>query len=222
MDTLRSILFHNLGLKFTALLLAVLVYLNVYTDRPTTMLVAFPLRYVELGDSLAIHGAAPSVVEAELSGTGKQLILLRVQEPALDVSLASARMGRFERSLSPSDLPLPPQAGVSVVNLIGPRVVSLEIDRKVTRELPLEPRISGMPASGYTWRGRSWVRPERVRVTGPEQAVIALDTLALAALRVDGRHDTVSAVVAPEGLPEGCIADPPTVRVQLLLERRPR
>ena len=39
MSVLRGWLFDNLGLKFTALLLALLVYLNVYTDRPTTMLV---------------------------------------------------------------------------------------------------------------------------------------------------------------------------------------
>ena len=39
MNVLRGWLFDNLGLKFTALLLAVVVYLNVYTDREQTMLV---------------------------------------------------------------------------------------------------------------------------------------------------------------------------------------
>ena len=34
MNLIRGLLFDNLGLKLVALLLAVVVYLNVYTDRP--------------------------------------------------------------------------------------------------------------------------------------------------------------------------------------------
>jgi len=81
MNVFRGMLFDNLGLKFTALLLALLVYLNVYTDRPTTMLVSFPIEYAELDDSLSLSGPVPSVVQAELRGTGKQLIFMRVKEP---------------------------------------------------------------------------------------------------------------------------------------------
>ena len=86
MNLLRGMLFDNLGLKFTALLLAVVVYLNVYTDRSTTMLVSFPLEYTDLDDSLSVSGPSPSVVQAELKGTGKQLILMRVKEPRMKLS----------------------------------------------------------------------------------------------------------------------------------------
>src|ERR1043166_2679178 len=135
MNLLRGMLFENLGLKFTALLLAVLVYLNVYTDRSTTMLVSFPLEYTELDDSLSVSGPAPSVVQAELKGTGKQLILMRVKEPRVRLSLAGARRGRVEPALAPSGLPLPPEGSITVENLVGPRVVTLEIDRKAHRDL---------------------------------------------------------------------------------------
>ena len=81
MNLLRGWLFDNLGLKLTALLLAMLVYLNVYTDRPATMLLSFTLEYTGLPDSLTLSGPSPSVVQAELRGTGKRLIGLRVKEP---------------------------------------------------------------------------------------------------------------------------------------------
>src|SRR5512144_2944886 len=118
MSVFRSILFDNLGLKFTALLLAVLVYLNVYTDRPTTMLVSFPLEYTDLDDSLSLSGPAPSVVQAELRGTGKQLIVMRVKEPRVKLSLAGVRRGRFERALSASDLPLPAEGSITLEDLV--------------------------------------------------------------------------------------------------------
>ena len=56
-----------------------------------------------------------------------------------------------------------------------------------------------------------------MRVTGPERA--ALDSLVLAAVHVDGKRDTVSALVGPERLPEWCTADPAQVTVRLMLTR---
>ena len=41
MNLLRGVLFDNLGLKLVALLLAVLVYLNVYLDRPADIVIQF-------------------------------------------------------------------------------------------------------------------------------------------------------------------------------------
>jgi YbbR domain-containing protein len=219
MSVLRGWLFDNLGLKFTALLLALLVYLNVYTDRPTTMLVSFPVEYTELDDSLSLSGPVPSVVQAELKGTGKQLIFMRVKEPRLKLSLAGARRGRLDRALAPSDLPLPAEGGITVENLVGPRVVTLDIDRKAHRDIRVVPRVTGQPAPGYLWLGVALVEPQRVRVTGPEQVLLGLDSLVLAPVHVDGKRDTVSALVGPERLPDWCAAEPSMVAVQLMLAR---
>ena len=218
MNLLRGWLFDNLGLKFTALLLAVLVYLNVYTDRATTMLVSFPLEYTDLDDSLSVSGPSPSVVQAELKGTGKQLILMRVKEPRVRLSLAGARRGRFERALAASDLPLPPEGAITVENLVGPRVITLEIDRKAHRDVRVAVQVTGQPASGFAWTGSALLDPALVRVTGPEQVLLALDSVSLSPVRLDGKRDTVSAMVAPERLPDWCRADPALVHVQLPLE----
>src|SRR5215471_2843005 len=219
MSVLRGWLFDNLGLNFTALLLALLVYLNVYTDRPTTMLVSFPIEYTELDDSLSLSGPAPSVVQAELRGTGKQLIFIRVKEPRMKLSLAGARRGRLDRALAPSDLPLPTEGGITVENLVGPRVVTLDIDRKAHRDIRVVARVSGQPAPGYHWMGVALVDPPRVRVTGPEQVLLGLDSLVLSPVHVDGKRDTVSALVPPERLPDWCASDPSLVAVRLMLAK---
>lgn len=220
MNLLRGWLFDNLGLKLTALLLAMLVYLNVYTDRPATMLLSFTLEYTGLSDSLTLSGPSPSVVQAELRGTGKRLIGLRVKEPRLQLSLLGARLGRYERSLSASDLPLPSDGSVTVENLIGPRVIEIEIDRKAHRDLPVSLQVEGRPATGFEWRGGARITPPTVRVTGPEKQLLALDTLRLAAVRVDGKRDTLRLALAPERLPDWCTVSPATVSVRLALERK--
>ena len=60
MSVLRGLLFDNLGLKLVALLLSVLVYLNVYTDRPATQIVSFPLQISDLPDSLSLAWGIPN------------------------------------------------------------------------------------------------------------------------------------------------------------------
>src|SRR5439155_22081893 len=106
MNLLRGWLFDNLGLKLVALLLALLVYINVYTDRPATLIISFPLQIVDLADTLSLSGAVPASVQAELRGGGKQLLRMRITEPQVKLSLAGIGMGRFERALTATDLPL--------------------------------------------------------------------------------------------------------------------
>jgi YbbR domain-containing protein len=219
MDLLRGWLFDNLGLKLTALLLAMLVYLNVYTDRPATMLLTFTLEYTGLPDSLTLSGPSPAVVQAELRGTGKRLIGLRVKEPRLQLSLLGARIGRYERALSASDLPLPSDGSVTVENLIGPRVIEIEIDRKAHRDLPVAPRVEGEPADGFAWTGSATLTPGRVRVTGPQKVLLGLDSLRLMPVRLDGKRDTLRVQVGPERLPDWCTAAPAMVTVRLPLVR---
>ena len=219
MNVLRGWLFDHLGLKFTAILLAVAVYLNVYTDRPATMLLSFPVEFTDLPDSLALYGPAPAVVQAQMRGTGKQLIGMRVREPRLRVSLAGAGIGRFSRALVPSDLPMSGQ-GITVENLIGPRIIEVDIDTRDTRTLPVAVHVEGAPAAGYVYAGGLHAEPPVVRVSGPRRALDELDSLLTAPVRVDGRRDTVRAELAFEALPDWCVSDPAVVRVKVPLTRR--
>jgi hypothetical protein len=220
MNVLRGWLFDNLGLKLTALVLAVIVYLNVYTDRSGTMLLSFPLDFADLPDSLSLSGPAPAVVQAELRGTFKQLIALRVREPRLRIPMGGAAPGHFTRALVPSDLPLPAGGAIAVENLVGPRVIEVDVDHRARRDVPVAVRAEGSPAAGYAWSGVAVLIPPVVRVTGPRGALQHLDTLRLAPVRVDGRRDTVRVDAAIPTLPDWCVADPPVVRVRLPLRRR--
>jgi YbbR domain-containing protein len=215
MEVLRGLLFDNLGLKLVALLLALVVYLNVYTDRPTTMTVSFPIQLNDIGDSLSLSGPVPGAVQAELRGTGKQLIRVRLSEPMLKISLAGVGRGRFERAVSAADLPVTASDGIEIERVIGPRMLQIQLDRKISRSVPVAPRVDGTLGAGVS--GKVVAIPDHVTVRGPEAVVSALDSVVLDRLRVDGRRDTVRARVSPEGLPDWCSTDPATVTVRVTL-----
>jgi len=214
MSLLRGLLFENLGLKFVALLLSALIYFNARTDRPVTMMVSFPVALQELPDSISLASPPPPAVHAEIRGTGKQVISLRLRRPAINISLAGVGAGHFERSLSPMDLPLPP--GIEVQRLAGPRMVVLELDRKVRRRLPVSSRIEWTQGAARPV-GRILLEPSAVMVSGPARIVGRIDSVALAPVRVDGKRDTVRVDVWPAGLPPGCVTEPPAVRVTVVL-----
>lgn len=217
MNLIRGLLFDHLGLKLVALLMAVLVYLNVYTDRTATMLVSFPVQVTDLPDSLTLTGPLPGVVQAELRGTGKTLIRMRLSEPTLAVSLANVETGRFERTIAAADLPLGPFPGVEVVRVVGPRMLELEIDRRVTVGLPVAARVEGAPAAGVRREGLVVIQPSVVAVSGPATVVAALDSVVLEPVRLEGRREDVRVQVAPAALPEWCTVDPPVVTVMVPL-----
>jgi len=215
---LRGLLFDNLGLKLVALLLAVLTYLNVYTDRPATMIVSFPIRVTDLPDSLSLSGPAPAAVQAELRGTAKQLIRLRVTEPPVKVSLAGVATGHYERALGPQDLPLPTGVELQVDRMVSPRTLELQVDRRIRRTVPVAARIEGVPAGGTLWDGSYEIRPNQVTVIGPAAAVAKLDSVRTETISVNGRRDTLVVSAETGSLPDWCTTEPDRVEVRIPLE----
>jgi YbbR domain-containing protein len=220
MSVLRGLLFDNLGLKLAALLLALLVYLNVYLDRPAEMTVSFPVQIQSLGDSLSLSGPVPSTVQAQVRGTGKQLLRLRVTEPPVKLSLEGVGAGRFEREVSIEDLPLAGYEGVEVDRVIGPRMIDIGIDRKVRRRVPAAPRVEGVAGSGAMWTGIAIPEPESVLVTGPRGALAHLDSVVLQPVRLASRRDTLRVQVPAQALPDWCVMEPALVKVTVPLVRR--
>jgi hypothetical protein len=218
MSLIRGLLFDNLGLKLVALLLALVVYINVYTDRPATMIVSFPLQLTDLPDSLALAGDVPQAVQAELHGTGKQIIRLRLTEPPVKVSLAGAGVGRFERALGIGDLPLPEGSNLQVERMVSPRTLELRIDRMMKRRFVVAPRLEGVPAPGATWNGTIELDPSTVLVSGPASEVSSLDSVRLEKASLSGRKDTLRASIGFSNLPPRTIASPDRVQLTAPLE----
>ena len=219
MNVLRALIFDNLGLKLAALLLALLVYLNVYLDRPQSMMMTFPVQVDGLADSLSLSGPVPSTVQAEMHGTGKQLLRLRVTEPPYRVSLEGIGAGRFERAVSSGDLPVSLNEGLQVDRMVGPRTIGLTVERRVKRSIPVAPRVVGLAGSGAHWTGRVLATPESLEITGPRSAVVGLDSLVLQSAHIDGKRDTVNASVGPASLPDWCTVAPAVVSLRLPITR---
>lgn len=211
-------MFDNLGLKAFALLLAVLLYLHVLTDRTSERVIYFPVELAGLPDSLALAANPPVEVGVRLRGTGKQLLRLQYTKPSVEVSLAGVTSGTFQRAFAPGDVPLSGTEAVSVIEIVDPPELKLEVAPRLVRDVPVEAVLVGQPARGFVLAGTPITRPARVRLSGPSAWVAKQDSLVTAPISIAARRDTLEMIQALIPPPAWSHASPGSVFVQVPIE----
>jgi YbbR domain-containing protein len=212
-------LFDNLGLKLVSLLLALVVYLHVYTERPAMMAVSFPVQVTGLPESLAVVRSDPAEVTAELRGTGKQLIRLRLTEPSVRLSLAGAHVGIHRRHVRAEDLPVREPEPLEVARMIEPAEVEFEVERVVAKSVRVFAQFTGLPPGGAAPEWKSL--PASVLVRGPRSVLAGIDSLALEPVRVRAGRDTTRIMTRVAAMPRACTADPEAVVLRIAPVRTP-
>jgi hypothetical protein len=216
--TFPGVLRHNLGLKLASVLLGVLVYLHVYTDRVHEHEFSLPIELTRKPDSLAVVGSPPARAAVLFRGRGKELLKLRWRTPVVEVDLTGAGGGRFDHSLSVADVRMPASSGAAPVAIVDPRRVTLDLDRMATRRLPVAIRLSGTLPPGYLIR-QTRVDPSHVAVRGPSRILAREDSLDVGPIELSGLRGRAEGLFPVHlGSPE-LRAAPAQVRVELGVER---
>jgi YbbR domain-containing protein len=71
---------------------------------------------------------------------------------------------------------------------VSPIEVSITLDEKTSRYIPVSPIIEGSPASGYEFASYT-LNPTRVQVEGPRSVVSQLDDLSTDVINLEGRSE---------------------------------
>lgn len=209
---------HNLGLKLASILLAIVIYLHVYTDRTYDLELWLPLRLVGQPDSLAVAGQPPRRALVLFRGRGKELIKLNLQGPSIEVDLAEAAAGRFYHSLSAADVRMPATSTATAVAVVEPRLVAIELDRIELRRIPVAVRFTGELPAGYLLRGCR-VEPQAVALRGPSRLLASPEVLDVGPIDLRGFRGTARGLF-PVRVPSPSLsAVPPQVTVEVEVER---
>jgi YbbR domain-containing protein len=164
----RSYKIGDTGLRMLALLLAIGLWVFVNAgERGSVEQLTVPISYRTLPADMVIMNHPPDFVKIEVSGPRTLLSLLDEQRLALKLDLSGVTPGTSEYRLYPSMFNVPRQ---TTVTRIAPELVTLDIDRVVSRDLPLHLAIDGKVAQGYTISSVE-VTPSSVVVRGPSRYV---------------------------------------------------
>lgn len=170
----RGAILRHWPLKLAALALAIILWVAVALEKPTTQLVGIQLDLVLPPDVASAQ--TPPPVKALVSGPQREL--LRLTGPlVIRAVITETGVGagtRHHLVMVPSDVEVPGGVKLTVQD-VEPREIDLLLDRRAQRTVAVRAVVQA--DSGFALEGTLAVVPPVVRVSGPRALVGALDSL---------------------------------------------
>jgi hypothetical protein len=193
-------LLRNLGLKILGLILALLLWFHVATNRDYDIELAYTFEYLNLPEELVMTAEPPEEVNVRLRASGKQLLRLWWSDRHWPIDLSGASAGEFAVTLWADDVPRFGIDDVEVVELAEPGNATLWLDSLATRTVPVRTDEAFLIASGYVRFGPTVLSPDSVRLGGPWSLLTDIRALTLEPIGKDEWDESIDEMV-PVQLP---------------------
>lgn len=192
----------DLGLKIVALVLALFLWVNVAERREVVLTVDLPLRYTNMPPDMTFASEIPREAKVEIRGRGK-FLRWKLKDVYFAIDLSPAEGGIVTHIISPSEVRMPPDKHLEVLEILEPKGIRVELDKLVTRKLPPRPRLKGELPGGRVMIGRPKSEPAEIVVSGAQKVVSKLDSVPTLAVDLEdlGKHGRAGTRVDLSGLP---------------------
>lgn len=219
MTGIRVALTKDLRVKALALVMALAVYVHVFSAQSREMTYSVPIVIAPLSGGFALTHAPPKEARVRVHGSGKDLLKLRTRGFHAEVRLDSPRSGVLQRPLLGADFRLPRGVNAHSIEVLSPTVLDLQIEPAATVELPVAPRMGGAVPADRALVRMPTPSPRTVHVTGPRSVLAALDSVRTLPVTVEGIRGDFEREAGLD-LPPNVVADPARVRLRVELEER--
>ena len=217
-DFARRHIFHNLGLKIISLLIATGSWLAVSSEPPSEVAFNVAIVFQNMPEDLEI--SSENIPSAQVRVRGPERLVRRLQASDIheEIDLAGIKPGERTFDLSKNQVSLPDK--LEAVQIV-PSQIHLSFDKRVSRIVPVRPRVVGTFVSGYSM-AQIKSDPENVEIIGPKKSLDAVESAITDPIDVSGlisrttysRHAYVSDPLVQ-------VANPHPVRITVIMERAP-
>lgn len=215
---MRIIGFRHLGLKASAVVLALLLWMLVSGEQTVERVLRVPLEFSGVPANLELVGEPPEAAELRVRGSSGTLGRVAAGELAAVLNVSAARPGLRLFHLTTADVRAP--FGVEVVQ-VSPATLSLIFEESSKGTVVVAARVDGEPAPGFAVT-RVLVEPAAIPVAGPASALANLTEAVTEAVSVEGATDTVvETVTIGVADPSVRVLETQTVRVSVFITPTP-
>jgi len=215
-DFLQRYVLHNLGLKLVSLALAVGLWLAVARDPVAEVAVEVPIEFHNIPQNMEISSEKIPKAQIRLRGPERAIHRLQPSDVYAEIELGTGRPGERTFDLTAQQIHQPPD--LEVVQVV-PSQFHMSFDVRVTRQVPVEPRVIGAFAPGYEI-GSVAVDPATITITGPKKHVDAVELATTDPVDVSGamnRAIFVRHAYASDPLIQ--VVNPDPVRVTVIMQK---
>ena len=192
----------DIGLKIVAILLAIFVWVNVAERRPVELVVDLPVKYVNMPANLTFAAKPPAIAKARVRGTGL-FARWRLKDIWLSMDLSAADKGVVTHVLSAGEAVVPAERDVSVLEIIEPKAVRLDLDQLGSKRVQVKPVLTGELDPDKIIVTGPAAEPGQAIVSGARQVLAGLSAIPTAPVDVDqlAKRGRISAKIDLSGLP---------------------
>jgi YbbR domain-containing protein len=177
-----------------------------------------PFTYVNLPQDLIVDGQPLKEMEIRIKGSKTLLKTYSEQKHSCILDLAHATAGVITLTPDESDLQLPP--GISTVQM-SPTSVTLRIEPKQVKMIPVAVALSDSPAAGYRV-ALTMATPSTLQVVGTRKNISRIEQLATRPISIKDASESFKKKIAVE-LPSGVSiggGGSPLVTAQINIEEK--
>lgn len=185
---MRKLLFENLGLKISAVLLSLILWFFVTSRGQSEMSIEIPVEFKNVPSELGIVSANVKTVNVTVKGQERLMKNIKTSDIRVFVDLDKAKKGEGTYYINKDDIKLP--YAVSLMN-ITPSSLKIRLDETVTKNVMVKPSVTGVPEKGF-YVSSVTVEPRNVIIYGLKSEIRKVNELRTEALDITGIKETVT------------------------------
>src|SRR5882724_6711854 len=189
-DFFQRRVLHNFGLKLLSLALAVALWLAVARDPVAEVALDVPIEFHNIPENLEI--STENIPRAQIRVRGPQRVVRHLQPADVTVDIELSGMKAGERTFDLTAEQIHPPRELEVVQII-PSQFHLTFDVRLTRQVPVQPRVMGTFAPGHAI-GQIIAEPSTVTISGPQTRVEAVEAAITDSVDASGTIDRATFV----------------------------
>jgi len=179
---LKGFLTKNLSLKLISILLAVILWYFVVSERSGETAISIPLDFRNIPTALIIIKNPEEPINVRISGPATRLRGLSPKNLKAIIDLSDAKPGVAEFIIQPEHVTLP--RGLRVT-MVSPVSITLRFDSLLKKNIPVEAILVGKPVQGFQLAGVS-IDPPTVEIVGAQSELRRLKRISTEEVDISG------------------------------------
>lgn len=212
---MKKLLFENLGLKISAILLSIFLWFFVTSSGQSEMSFEVPIEFLNIPVDFRVVSASTKTVNVTIRGQERLMKNVRTSDIRVFVDIGSAKKGEGIYYINKDDIKLP--FAMSVIN-IKPSSLKLKLDETVTKTIIIKPYITGLPEKGFFISSIA-IEPESVIIRGLKSELRKINNLMTEALDITGLHETTTEELKIDIAGADLKPEVNTVKVKVIITR---
>ena len=210
-------IFENMGLKVSAVLIAIFLWFFVTSRGHSEVSLEVPLEFKDIPSELGIVASTAKAVTLTVRGQERFMKNLNANDLRVYLDLAKAKPGEVVYPVNKEDVKLP--FAMTVTNVTPPSV-RVKLEEIVQKNVPVQLRLQGTPARGAVTA--IIVDPRTVVIKGLKSELKKIDMIRTEPLDISQRVGTVTEEVDIDTSGTNIWTDRSKVKVRVTIAERKR